>query len=547
MGRFRGSNLVAAGIFASRLAGLVRELVLSVALGVGGTTDAFRFAMRVPNILQNLLGEGALSASFIPVYARLVTKGEEGEADELAGAVLGFLAATTAVLIGLAVLLARPMVWLMTPWENNPAQYDLAVNLTRITSVGLGFLVISAWCLGILNSHRSFFLPYIAPVVWNGAQIVVLGAAIVMGWQAQRIAIAAAGAVVAGGILQLAIQVPKVRRLSPHLRPSLRRTPSVDDVLSRFAPAVGARGVVQISSFADTILAGSLTYGALSMFGYALPLYLLPISLFGFSVAATELAEMSRRSGDLDAVTDRVVPALRRVLVPGVFVATVYLAASQPMVAFLYRVPARIFGKGFGDDDVVAVSLLLTAFAIGLPATMTSRITQNTLYSLGEVRGPAKIAVVRLCVGATVGVILMFQLDWLYVDGDQITKLDSVPHWPLLERVPDDIRDLRRDTAGPPHLGVLGLGFGASTAAWTEWILLRRLLRRRLGVPVRSGWARIVTVSAVASGILMAAIAQLELPSPLDAIVIGIAGLGTYVGVLFLQGVRSPAQLTSVP
>ena len=545
MGRFRGSNLVAAGILASRLAGLVRELVLSVALGVTGTTDAFRFAMRVPNILQNLLGEGALSASFIPVYARLVTKGEEGEADELAGAILGFLAATTAILIGLAVVLARPMVWLLTSWENNPAQYDLAVNLTRITSVGLGFLVISAWCLGILNSHRSFFLPYVAPVVWNGAQILVLALVIMLGWETQQVAVAAAWAVVAGGVLQLSIQVPKVLRLSPHLKPSLRRTPSVDDVLGRFAPAVGARGVVQISSFADTFLAASLTYGALAMFGYALPLYLLPISLFGFSVAATELAEMSRRSGELDAVRARVVPALRRVLVPGVFVSTVYLAASEPMVAFLYGVPARVFGKGFGEDDVVAVSLLLTAFAIGLPATMTSRITQNTLYSLGEVRGPAKIAVVRLCVGALVGVTLMFQLDWLYVDGDQITKLDSVPHWPPWERVPDDIRNLRQANDGPPHLGVLGLGLGASASAWTEWVLLRRLLRRRLGFRVRSGWARIVTVSAVASGAVMAAITRLGLPSPVDAFVVGGLGLGTYVAVLFLQGVRSPSQLAS--
>ncbi|MEM7340774.1 MAG: murein biosynthesis integral membrane protein MurJ [Actinomycetota bacterium] len=539
-----GSNLVAAGILLSRIAGLVREVVLGVALGgVGPVADAFRFAMRLPNLLQNLLGEGALSASFIPVYARTLTEGDEGDADELAGVIATLLAATTAVLVALGVLLARPLVLVFTSWDNDPEQVDLAVTLVRITTVGLGFLVLSAWCLGVLNSHRRFFLPYVAPVLWNLAQIVVLLVAIGLDWDASRAAVALAWAVVAGGVLQFGVQLPTVLRLSPKLKAGFARSAGVDDVLSRFAPAVGSRGVVQISSFVDTFLAGTLVFGAFSAYAPALVLYLLPISLFGFSVAAAELAEMSRRAGTEAVVTRRITPALRRVVLPAGFVTAAYLAAGRPLVDALYGWVSRLAGRGFDAEGITAVGLVLSAFALGLPAAMTARITQNTLYSMGEVRGPAVIAVVRLAVSVVVSVVLMLQLDWLFVaDGTTIERFGDVPHWPLWESVPD-VR--RLDSDAPPHLGAVGLALGASAAAWTEWLLLRRLLRRRLGRPVRSGWMRIVALAATVSGLAMAVIANLGLPSPIDAVVIVVVGAGIYGGALWMQGVRGMPQLAS--
>jgi putative peptidoglycan lipid II flippase len=539
-----GANLVAAGILLSRVAGLIREQVLSVALGIGPQADAFRFAMRIPNVMQNLLGEGALSASFIPVYARLVEEGEEGEADQLAGTVAALLAAVTAVLVATGVLLASPLVRIFTSWETDPDKFELAATLTRITTIGLGFLVLSAWCLGVLNSHRRFFLPYAAPVIWNLLQILVLGAAVVVDWELDQEAIAAAWAVLAGGFLQFAVQFPQVRRLSPRLWRSLRRTRDVDDVIKRFGPAVSSRGVVQISSFIDLLLAGALVEGALSSYSFALPLYLLPISVFGFSVAASELAEMSRRSSQEEVVASRVRPALRRVLVPAGFIVAAYLVAARPVVDGLYGWVSRLLNRGFDAADVTIVSLVVAAFALGLPAAMTARITQNTLYSVGEVRGPAKIAAVRMVVSAVVALVLMLQLDWLFVvEGTTIDQVGDFPHWPPWERVPLDIRD---NPTGP-HLGAVGLALGASAAAWTEWWLLRRMLRKRLGIRVRSGWARAVLTSGVAAAAGMGLVRLIGLPSPLDLVVIMVIGAGIFGSGLWVQGVRSIPQLASSP
>lgn len=536
-GRARGSTLVAAGILLSRVAGVIRLQVLGVVLGGGPVTDAFAFAQRLPNLLQNLLGEGSLSASFIPVYARLVEEGRDDEADDLAGAVVALLGLITIVIVILGIVLARPLVWLFTSWENEPEQYDLATNLTRITTIGIGFLVISAWCLGILNSHRSFFLSYVAPVIWNAAQIATLVVFGLLSWEVADIAVAVAWAVVAGSVAQVLVQLPKVRRLAPTVRPNLTTTPALRDVVSRFTPAVGARGVVQISSYADLALAGLLVFGALSWYTFALPLYLLPISLFGFSVAAAELAEMSRSTGGAKAVADRLTPALRRVLVPAGFVTALFLAAGRPVVDALYGWLSRLFDAGLtGSAEITTIGLVLTAFAIGLPATMTARVTQNTLYSLGDVRGPARIAVLRLAVSVSIGLVLILQLDWLTFDADgEIVRFGDVPHWPPWDRVPEG---RRLDRGAPPHLGVVGLALGAAAASWVEWFALRHRLRSTLGLPVRSGWALPVAIAGLAAAVAMLGVDRLGLPSPIDAAAIGIVGAAVYGGGLWLQGIR---------
>ena len=160
----RPAAVVAAGILSSRLAGLARERAMSNYLGVGPAVDAFRAAMRIPNVLQNLLGEGVLSASFIPVYASALERGDEEEAGRIAGAVAGLLAALAGTLVVIGVVFARPLTSVLAPGFTGET-FELTVTLTRILTPGIGVLVLSAWCLGVLNSHRRFFLSYVAPVL----------------------------------------------------------------------------------------------------------------------------------------------------------------------------------------------------------------------------------------------------------------------------------------------------------------------------------------------------------------------------------------------
>src|SRR5690349_9897989 len=162
----RHAFLVATGIFLSRIAGLVRERAIAHFLGNSFAADALRGALRIPNILQNLFGEGVLSASFIPVYAKLVAQGEEEESGRVAGAVFSLLALVTSVLVLSGVLATPYLIDAIAPGFKGETRL-LTIQLVRILFPGVGLLVLSAWCLGILNSHRRFFLSYASPVVWN--------------------------------------------------------------------------------------------------------------------------------------------------------------------------------------------------------------------------------------------------------------------------------------------------------------------------------------------------------------------------------------------
>ena len=164
-----GAALVALGILCSRLAGLVRQRVFAHYFGqTSAAADAFNAAFRIPNLLQNLFGEGALSGSFIPVYAASVARGETRHAVHVAGAVAALIGLVTSILVLFGILAAPLLVGLIAPGFTGQAR-ELTIVLVRILFPGAGLLVLSAWCLGILNSHHRFLLSYAAPVMWNAA------------------------------------------------------------------------------------------------------------------------------------------------------------------------------------------------------------------------------------------------------------------------------------------------------------------------------------------------------------------------------------------
>jgi len=523
----RGSFLVAAGILLSRAAGLLREVAISAYLGVGVGADAFKAALRIPNLLQNLLGEGVLSASFIPVYSRLLDE-DRNKARELAGAVAGLLCALTGVLVVVGVVFARPITVVLTPGFEGE-QLDLAVDLLRIMFPGIGFLVLSAWCLGVLNSHRRFFLSYVAPVLWNAAQVATVVAVAVVGASEEGIARALAWGVLAGGVLQLLIQLPAVRVLVRGMRLSLDTSSgAVRSVISRFTPVVIGRGVVQLLTYIDLMLASLLAIGAVSALTYAQVLYLLPISLFGMAVAAAELPELSRLgAAGRDAIKERLTAGLERITFYVAPVVALYVLAGDVIVGALLQ-------RGeFDVDDTRLVWFVLGAYALGLLGTTRSRLLQNGLYALDRPKLVARIAVLRVGLAATSGALLMLPFDRFAIVGSSVERTHPIG----LSALPEGVRRL---ADGPPRLGVVGLAVGVAASSWLEYRLLRTALKWRLGELPRLGHgARWSLVAAGAVGVLAAGLRSVtaDLPRLLAFVVVCVPAVVTYLAITRLMAV----------
>ncbi len=523
----RHSSLVAAGIGLSRLSGLVRDAALAFFLGANVGADAFRAALRIPNFLQNLLGEGVLSASFIPTYARLLEEGREEDAGRVAGAVLGLLAMLAGVLVLLGVAFARPLTIVLTPGFAGD-RLELTVTLVRIMFPGIGVLVISAWCLGVLNSHRRFFLSYVAPVLWNVGILAVLfglGATAVL-----EPALAAGAGVVLGGLLQVAVQVPSVRRvLRGSLRPSLDiHLPGVRQVLRAFGPIVLGRGVVQVAALLDLVVASLLAVGAVAVLGYAQTLYLLPIALFGMSVAAAELPSLSTRDPEArEALTSRLDTGLGR---SSFFV----LGTTVGFVLLGGHIVRAIYGRGeFDAATTMQVGIVLGVYSFGLLAATGSRLLQSVLYASDDARTPATVAIVRVAVALAIGVPLMFNLDQFVVDlaepfGFRLADDGVVP---TLRPVDEGLRDAATNQL---RLGALGLAAGSAVGAWIEYVLLRRSVRGRFADVRLAGGTlpRLLAAGVLAALVILVLIRVLpDLPAVVDLIVIGGLGGGVYVGV----------------
>lgn len=465
----RSAALVGAGVVLSRLSGVAREAVLGAFLGTRASADAFGAALRIPKLLQNLLGEGALSASFIPVYAQVLDEGDEERAGRLAGAVAGLLAVLTGGLVLLAIFLAEPLTWIVAPGFSG-VRHELTVVLIRIMAGGIGLIVMAAWCLGVLNAHRRFFLSYVAPVLWNVAIVAAVAAAGIAGVAETGIAEAAAWGVLVGGALQFAVQVPAVVSLVPRLRISLRlRLRGVREVARRFGPAVAGRGVVTMSSYIDVVLASLLATGAVSYLDRAQVLYLMPISVFALSVAAADLPEMAREQGSIQRLYERLVVGAARVLLFLVYSLVAFVVLGRPIVGALYQ---RV---NFTADDTYVVWLVLAAYSLGIVTAGLSRLLQNTFYAAGDVKGPARIAAGRLVFAALGGLVIMLQLDRVGVIDGEIRRLGGLPAFWLLDSEIRQTGDIRR-------LGAVGLALAAAVAAWLEFGLLRKRLARTLGL-----------------------------------------------------------------
>ena len=501
----RSAFFVGAGILISRIVGLIRQRIFAHYFGSSAEGDAFSAAFRIPNFLQNVFGEGALSASFIPVYAKLLAQNDEKEAARVANAIFSILALVTAVVVLIGVLTTPYIVTLIAAGFEEERR-ELTITLVRIFFPGAALLVLSAWCLGVLNSHHRFFISYTAPVAWNAAIITAL---VLFGSRMDLANLAAATAwgSVIGSALQFAVQLPVVLRLIHQFRPVFALANShVKQVLTNFFPVFVSRGVVQISAFVDAFLASFLGQGAVVALNYAQSLYTLPVSLFGMSVSAAELPAMSRTLGEKTAVAEtlrkRLDQGLQRIsffIVPS---AVAFLALGDVIAAVLYQT-----GK-FTRADAIYVWTILAGASVGLLASTLGRLYSSTYYALQDTRTPLLYAVLRVGLGSVLGYFFS-----IHMPG--ILGLDS-------------------------KLGAAGLTIASGLAGWVEFVLLRNSLNKRIG---RTGlalsysaklWLGAVIGAGVGWG-LKVLVAGWH-PIPLAIVVLG--GYGTsYFAVTHLLGV----------
>ena len=444
---------VGAGILISRLAGLVRVRLIAKYFGQhADAVDAFYAAFRIPNLLQNLFGEGALSGSFIPVHTGLRARGDEEAAAQTARTFFVLLSLVVAVLVLLGMLGAPWITPLLVPGFEG-AKRELTVRLVRLLFPGAGLLVASAWCLGVLNSHRRFLLSYTAPVAWNAAMIATL---LIFGRtrDLESLAIYLAWGSVLGSFLQFAVQWPFAWRLSQHSGGFALSEP-VRQIGRNFVPIVISRGAVQFTGYIDQFIASWLPTGAVAGLSNAQLLYTLPVSLFGISISAAELPALSG-----DAVRDapassadphaayqpfrmRMDAGLRRLaffIVPS----AIAFAALGDVVAGVVLQTGR-----FRVEDSEYVWGILAGSSIGLLASTMARLYSVAHYALGDAKRPLRFAFVRLAVAGALGYVCALVLP---------PYLGVRPEW-----------------------GAAGLTASAGIAGWIEFTLLRSSLNRRIG------------------------------------------------------------------
>ncbi len=458
--------MVAAGILASRLTGLVRTMFFSFFFGLrSDAADAFNAAVRIPNLLQNLFGEGALSGSFIPVHAGLKAQGRDAEAAQVARTVFALLMVIVSVLVLAGVLVTPVLLEVIAPGFTG-AKRELAIRLVRILFPAAGMLVASSWCLGVLNSHGKFLLSYASGVAWNAGMITALilfgpGSAL------EHLAVMLAWGSVAGSILQFAVQAPTAFALSTGGGPIALSVP-VKRTIHDFFPVLVSRGAVQISAYIDNVIASWLPTGAVTGLQNASLLYTLPVSLFGISVSAAELPALSSVAArdEREALRRRINAALERL--------TFFVVPSAVAFAALGDIVAgALLQRGrFTHQDSIVVWAILAGSSIGLVASTQSRLYSVAHYAIGDTKTPLRFALVRLSFVTVLGWICALVIP---------PRLGIAPIW-----------------------GAAGLTASAGVSGWIEFALLRRSMSRRIGPtgvpPARMARLWLAAIVAAAAG-----------------------------------------------
>ena len=432
------AGLTGAATLASRVLGLVRDQVLAAYFGAGNEMDAFVIAFRIPNLMRDLFAEGAMSAAFVPTFTRELTLHGKHDAWRLGNNVLNTLLVATGVIVIGGIVFARPLIGIYAgDFASVPGKLELTVRLTRVVLPFLTLVAVAAAAMGMLNSLHHYFVPALSPAMFNVATIVlVLVLVPLMPRIGQPPIMAVAIAAMAGGVGQIAIQWPALRREGfRYQRLFDPRDPGLHRVLILMGPGTIGLAATQVNLFVNTLLATSQGTGAASWLTYAFRLMYLPIGLFGVSIGTAVLPAVSHHAtvGDTPGIRRTVSRGLAMMLMLNVPATLGLMVLAMPIVQLLFE-------RGhFLPADTAATAAALRLYAVGLIGYSAVRIASPTFYAIGQSRTPVLVSAAAIAVNVIASVVLV--------------------------RI----------------IGFEGLALGTSIAAIVNASLLLVLLRRRLG------------------------------------------------------------------
>jgi putative peptidoglycan lipid II flippase len=407
----RSAGLISIATLTSRLLGVVRESVLALYFGASASMqmDAYNVAFRIPNLLRDLFAEGAMTAAFVPAFTRTLTDQGRERAWHLGNQVINALLLITSAIAVLGIIFADPITALIAPkYAEVPGKLELTGNLTRLMIPFLTTVAVAVAMMGMLNSLHHFFVPSLSPAMFNVATIICVVALVpVMTMMGVPTITAVAIGTLLGGVGQVAVQWPLLRREGFRYRPTLDfRDEDLRRILRLMVPGTFGVAAVNINVLVNTYLASGLGQGPVSWLGYAFRLMYLPIGLFGVSIATAALPEVSRHAAadDLASIRKTVSNALSMMLMLNVPSTVGLVVLADPIVALLYQRGA------FTTYDTAATAAALMFYAPGLLGYSAVKIASPTFYSLHDSRTPVIVSMLSIAINLVLNITFVHVL-----------------------------------------------------------------------------------------------------------------------------------------
>ncbi|MBF0367906.1 MAG: murein biosynthesis integral membrane protein MurJ [Magnetococcales bacterium] len=389
----------------SRIMGFARDVVIARGFGAGMGADAFFVALKLPNFLRRLFAEGAFGTAFVPVFSDYLARGDERETRRAAQAVFTLLTLALTVVVMVGQVIMPLLIMISAPgFVDDAEKYQLTIDLTRITFPYIGLISLVALAGGILNSHRRFALPAATPILLN--VFLILGALVIAPYF-ERPAMGLAIGVFLGGVAQLAIQLPALKRLGLPFRFRWEPNhPAIKRILTLMGPSILGVSVAQINLVFDILLASLLPAGSISYLYYADRLVEFPLGLVGIAMATAILPALSARAANQD------IPGLKRELDFALRVVVVInIPATVGLIALREPILSLLFERGAFDPETTRLTAqALLAYSVGLIAFSGVKVIAPAFYAMKDTRTPVRIAIICLLSNMVLNVILMFPL-----------------------------------------------------------------------------------------------------------------------------------------